>query len=435
MKSSHGVLPVALLAFLMLGGLTCGPNRAQSAGTWDLPPEDIESVDEEVFDEFGGYKLVHGESTGFFHVEKIDGVWWIITPEGNGFLSKGVNAFWCPPGKENETFDWLRSIGLNSLGAWSTTDRVMKTGGGRMPYAELLNLLKAHAGIKGERGKTWPDVFSKGFVESARQQAETKVKPLASDPYLIGWWTDNELKWAGENPALLDAYLELPKDAPGRRVAEDFLAETFGSARLPKDPGRLESARDGFLEIAVRHYADVTARAIREYDKHHMILGSRIFFTPIPWKNTMPERMGGFEAIARAAAERWDILSVNTYYDDSPVDRLAKMYVHFEGPLLISEFNIGKAGTDQGLGEEPEWLARAEVSVKGLKKQLPQLFAEPYVVGYHYFPFSNHKDPKKNNSRAGLLSYQGEPRTHLIEALRSVNAALEEIHEGSMYER
>jgi hypothetical protein len=386
----------------------------------------------EIYDRFGGWKVIQSNASGFFRVEMVDGVLWLVTPDGNAFLSKGVNAFWCPPVNEGEVIAWLQGLGFNTLGAWSgagSSQRIVQT---RVPYAKLLNLLKSYASIKGARGKDWPDMFSEKFAVSALEQAEEKVRPLASDPYLIGWWTDNELKWAGENPPLLDAYMELPSGAPGRQAAEGFLTDTFGSPALPEDASRLESARDGFVEMAVRHYAEVTTNAIREYDENHLILGPRIFFTPVPWRNIMPQRLGGFEAIARGARDYWDVLSINAYFDETPTRRLRKVFNIFQGPILISEFNIWSANEEHGMGGEAECTARAEISVAGSRDQLPELFGEPYIVGYHYFPFSNYADPRDNNSRAGLVNFAGEPRDLLIDALRGVNLEIEEIHRSGM---
>jgi hypothetical protein len=33
-------------------------------------------------DPYGGWPGVRGRATGSFHAEQIDGVWWLITPEG-----------------------------------------------------------------------------------------------------------------------------------------------------------------------------------------------------------------------------------------------------------------------------------------------------------------------------------------------------------------
>ena len=36
-------------------------------------------------DQYGGWTGIKGEKTGFFHIEKIDGRYWFVTPDGNVF--------------------------------------------------------------------------------------------------------------------------------------------------------------------------------------------------------------------------------------------------------------------------------------------------------------------------------------------------------------
>lgn len=45
-------------------------------------------------DAYGGTTAIRGKKTGYFHVERIGGRAWLITPEGSGFLSKGINHWW-----------------------------------------------------------------------------------------------------------------------------------------------------------------------------------------------------------------------------------------------------------------------------------------------------------------------------------------------------
>ena len=40
---------------------------------------------------YGGYKKLSGTKTGFFHVEQLDGRWWIIDPEGHVSISTALN--------------------------------------------------------------------------------------------------------------------------------------------------------------------------------------------------------------------------------------------------------------------------------------------------------------------------------------------------------
>jgi len=42
------------------------------------------------YDTYGGWTQIKGQKTGFFHAERIGGRWWLVTPEGTVFFSKGV---------------------------------------------------------------------------------------------------------------------------------------------------------------------------------------------------------------------------------------------------------------------------------------------------------------------------------------------------------
>lgn len=43
-----------------------------------------------LYDSYGGWTKLKGTKTGFFHTEKVDDRWWLVSPEGNVFFSKGV---------------------------------------------------------------------------------------------------------------------------------------------------------------------------------------------------------------------------------------------------------------------------------------------------------------------------------------------------------
>ena len=45
------------------------------------------------FDSFGGNTVINGGTTGFFHLEEIDGRHFLVTPVGNGCRALGINHF------------------------------------------------------------------------------------------------------------------------------------------------------------------------------------------------------------------------------------------------------------------------------------------------------------------------------------------------------
>ena len=66
-------------------------------------------------DQYGGWTGKKFAATGFFRIEK-DERWWLVTPEGNAFLSFGINHlhphFW----KQDYNREaWKKRLGLDNL--------------------------------------------------------------------------------------------------------------------------------------------------------------------------------------------------------------------------------------------------------------------------------------------------------------------------------
>ena len=67
------------------------------------------------FDRFGGWTKKKFEATGFFRVEK-DKRWWLVTPEGNAFLSFGINHLFPDLFKQQYNREaWKKRLGLDDL--------------------------------------------------------------------------------------------------------------------------------------------------------------------------------------------------------------------------------------------------------------------------------------------------------------------------------
>ena len=42
-------------------------------------------------DQYGGFLDVKGKQTGFFHTERINDRWWLVTPDDHGFFGIGIS--------------------------------------------------------------------------------------------------------------------------------------------------------------------------------------------------------------------------------------------------------------------------------------------------------------------------------------------------------
>ena len=67
----------------------------------------------EQLDLYGGWTGKKFKATGFFRVEK-DQRWWLVTPEGNAFLSFGINHLHSGWWKEDyNRAVWMKRFGVN----------------------------------------------------------------------------------------------------------------------------------------------------------------------------------------------------------------------------------------------------------------------------------------------------------------------------------
>ena len=156
---------------------------------------------------FGLYRF---EGTGFFRLEKKDR-WWLITPEGNAFLSFGLNhvslgllrrpecidhwakAFGVRDASDVHQFaagygDKLRAdlaaLGMNTLGVHSSLRHLSF---GFVPYIHTARFVDiCHDMTPAE--SDFRDVFSSGFESHCDRVARAEVLPRKNDPWLIGYF-------------------------------------------------------------------------------------------------------------------------------------------------------------------------------------------------------------------------------------------------------
>ncbi|MEM3424561.1 MAG: beta-galactosidase [Thermoproteota archaeon] len=418
------------------------------------------------YDAYGGTLSVKGNATGFFHVEKINGVWWLIDPEGNCFISKGVNhvsfnADYSPSlgyspynkavlkkygGVEpwaKATVERLRSYGFNTIGAWSSRELYEL----EIPYTVILDIA-ASAGSEWLSGSV-VDYFSEKFEKVAEEVAEKMCAPRRDDPYLLGYFTDNELRWGPDwrsSKHLFDDYLALEKDAPGKRMLVQYLREKYGSIGElnakwgtgfssfedilniygPPAGASLDSDRLGFLELVSKRYFKVCHDAIRKHDPNHLILGCRFAFRP-------PDE------VLKGCIGHVDVVSVNNYGWEPPLEDLRAINRLTGLPVMITEFSF--KARDSGLPNTRGAgtpLATQGDRAERFENYVSKILSEPYVVGYHWFQYSDQPAQGRfdgENSNFGLVNIEDEPWVILVTRVTSVNLRAELIHAESTVEK
>lgn len=395
----------------------------------DLPPCPPDAG----LDRFGGMPDPSLKAAGLFRTQLIDGQWWLVDPDGGRFLHKGVASVSAIPTKGADaalvslfgdrkgwaaaTAAQLRAAGFNGTGSWCADDDLSAVSP-RLVRTKLLSLM---SGYGKKRGGTFmkpghvgypgdcPFIFDDGFEAHCRT-ACAALSAERGDPWLLGYYTDNELPWSLE---MLPRFLALPAGDPGRKAAEAWLA-----ARQAAPAALTDALKEEFLEFAAERYFRITASAIRAADPGHLVLGARFHGGAVRLRPLM-----------RAAGRHCDVISVNYYRAWTPDAALTGMWTKESGrPFIITEW-YAKA-VDSGLGNTggAGWLVRTQQD-RGLYYQhfAHALLTDPGCVGWHWFRYSDNDpddrkvDPSNRDSNKGMVTSRYAPYAPLVGAMAELN--------------
>jgi len=411
------------------------------------------------YNRIGGWKEISQEPKRFFYTKEIDGVWWLIDPGGNGFISKGVNHIsniadfspklgYSPYARVTEKKyqtgeNWaktasanLRQWNFNTIGSWSVENMRRQ----QIPYTLILNIA-TKAGGNWQTGR-FPDVFSKDFERIAKRIARSQCRQRANDLFLIGYFTDNELHWGPDwrsKDSLLIGFLRMKSDAPGRLAAVDFLKQRYGSvgelntawkttavsfAALPDSmpfPANEKREKDeaDFQYIASERYFKVCKEAIQKEDPNHLILGCR-------FAGVAPE------PVLRAVSEHVDVVSFNTYNFTPPETALEHIHRQTSKPMMITEFSF--KAMDSGLPNTRgagKPVQTQKDRAKHFTSFVTALMKLPYMVGYHWFEYVDEPAAGRfdgENSNYGLVTIKDEPYEILTKEMTRINGSIERVH-------
>ncbi|MBK5339942.1 beta-galactosidase [Pseudomonas sp. TH49] len=338
------------------------------------------------------------------------------------------------------TLDRLQAWGFNTVGNWSADSLGDAE---RVPYTLPLSIVGDYTSIS--TGTDWwggmPDPFDPRFAMATERAVAIAARDHRDDPWLIGYYADNELAWAGpgDDPqsryALAYGTLKMTTDVPAKRAFlkqlrdkyrnQEGLSKAWGidlpAWELMEDPGfvppmpnpehpEIENDFKYFQKVFADTYFKTISDSLKWHAPNQLLLGGR-FATSTP------------EAVA-SCAQYCDVLSFNMYtlkpqdgYDFAALHALDK-------PVLITEFNFGSA--DRG----PFWggvtqLAREEDRGPAYANFLKQALNEPSIVGVHWFQYLDQPATGRlldgENGHFGLVGITDLPYQGFVEAVRKSN--------------
>ncbi|WEZ89750.1 beta-galactosidase [Pseudomonas sp. NyZ480] len=338
------------------------------------------------------------------------------------------------------TLDRLQAWGFNTLGNWSDPALAQVK---RMPYTLPLSIIGDYASIS--TGMDWwgrmPDPFDPRFAMATERAVAIAARDHRDDPWLIGYFADNELAWAapGDDPkaryGLAYGTLRLTTDVPAKRAFlkqlrdkyrnQEGLSKAWGidlqAWELMEDPGfeaplpspeypEIERDYQHFQQVFADTYFKTISDALKWHAPNHLLLGGR-------YAVSTPEAV-------KACVEFCDVLSFN-FYTLKPEDgydfaRLAEL----DKPVLVSEFQFGSR--DRGpFWPGPVEVAREEDRGPAYGTFLKAAMAQPMIVGAHWFQYLDQPASGRlldgENGHLGLVAITDVPYSSFVESVRQSN--------------
>ncbi len=336
------------------------------------------------------------------------------------------------------TLDRLQAWGFNTIGNWSD---IALGQAHRLPYTRSINIAGDYTNVASgyDYWGRMPDPFDPRFVRATEAAVAKASAGGRGDPYLLGYFADNELAWAGTGPqgrwglalgTLAGEAMSPAKQAFIASLKKQYVSpETFAAAwgialtswdalnatgfRAPL-PNEAHPAIARDYSAWLRRYADayfqIVAAAIRRHDPHHLFLGGR-FAVNTP------------EAVAACAAN-CDVVSFNVYADLPQHGFDAAAIAKLDKPVLVSEFHFGSA--DRGpFGHGVVAVASEAARGPAYARFVAAAADDPQIVGVHWFQYADQPVTGRlldgENSHVGLVGITDIPFGGFVDAVRAAN--------------
>ena len=354
--------------------------------------------------EWGGFLIeeMKQEATGYFHVKKIDGRWWLIDPDGYPTIMRAIQGV-LPYYNDNQdqlkstiakygsTEKWAIAIAYelkDMVGVYTTnfeSKELQEVPEGFSFGTLSIPMITGYGlelGIAWSAGSTYFDanmdyikkndakseatqvmpIFDRAFEEFADRQAKEKLTPYANNPRVVVINTDNEIPIKADT---LERYLKysspewLELKYPGNEknaLYHETYAVTVTWMRFMtgKEKVTVQDITSElsylFLGFLYDRLMKVSSEAIKKYDTNHIYCGNRSLSggegaAGPDASNSVLDR----EWIVRFSAQYLDAYALNWYSRWNPSADENRRMVQWTNdlPIFITEFGCK---TDEGTG-------------------------------------------------------------------------------------
>jgi hypothetical protein len=432
------------------------------------------------------------QATGRFRVEKIDGKWWLVDPEGCLYWSHGpvrvTSSSAVTPLDDREFYftalpsarspfalfyttrdallwpyyeargikrtydfssanayrkygeDWfavyadmahkrLRSWGMNTI-ANSSDVRICRQD--RTPYCDRFELKSPD--IEGATLGWWKfkDPFHPEFRANLHKQLLARKDEL-DDPWCFGFFVDNEINWGSET-ALAEWTLQSPATQPAKIEMLGRLKEKYGTIAALNSTWKTDYADWNAL---VQSQQKPPAEAKDDCVAFTAAV-TEAYFKNIreEFKAVAPNTLylgcrfaGSPKAALQMAGKYCDVISYNIYRHTLDDFKLPE---GVDRPVMIGEFHFG--ALDRGMFH-PSLIEVADQAERGkaYAAYIASGLRHPNVVGAHWHQFGEQPTSGRfdgENLQNGLLDVCDTPYPETIAGVREVGYKMYEIRNG-----
>ncbi len=447
------------------------------------------------WDQYGGWIGKTFEKTGWFYTKHDGKRWWLVDPEGNAFISTGLDCLnagegtridvvrqWCSffPDKEGEYktaysggrhlrdgmeffnygvsnlisafgtdawySEWARILkmylyewGFNTIGNWSDIRFIRYA---KMPYVLPLDAYSKnhYPDTEIKIFRDFPDVYAPE-LEAASIEYATALEEFKDDPYLIGYFMRNEPAWA--------FVYEL-------NIAEEMLANLAATASkaefITRMKGKYQNiasfneawqlSLNSFDEInnPLYHACSFSEKAKADLTEFSIDMITRYVELPAKaCRKVDPNHLNlGMryayitDTTLLSGHENFDVFSINSY-QQSPYKEVGGIGQLLDMPVMIGEFHHG--ALDMGLTAH---------GIKGVTNQIErgkayQYYVEqgvksPYFLGAHYFQLNDQSCLGRfdgENYQIGLVDVAMQEYKKMVEVVKKCHSRIYKVADGN----
>jgi hypothetical protein len=445
------------------------------------------------WNKYGGWAAEpRRQATGRFRVEKIDGKWWMVDPEGCLYWSHGPVRvtpssavtpldnrefyFTALPGAESpfalfytthdallrpyyeargfkRTYDFssanacrkygegwfaayadmahrrLRSWGMNTI-ANSSDVRICRQD--RTPYCDRFELKSPEIEASASGWWKFRDPFHPEFRVNFRKQLQARKAEL-DDPWCFGFFVDNEIHWGNET-SLAEWTLQSPATQPAKVEMVRRLKEKYGEI------GPLNAAwKAGYADWSALLQSHEKPPAGSQGDcREFTAVLTEAYFKNLreEFKAVAPDALylgcrfaGSTRTAVEMSGKYCDVISYNLYRHTLDDFKLPE---GVDRPVMIGEFHFG--ALDRGMFH-PSLVEVADQAARGKAYvgYIASALRHPNFVGAHWHQFGEQATSGRfdgENLQNGLLDVCDTPYPETIAGIREVGYKMYEIRSG-----